>query len=53
MTRVFILLAATGFASACMSSGPAMDNGSQVTPEESVSQPTDGLDNETTAGMDS
>ncbi len=51
MTRLILLLAATGFASACMSNGPAMDPSPQATTQQSLNEPTDGLDNETTGGI--
>lgn len=52
MTRIFLLLAATGFAAACMSSGPSTDMDPEATSGEAVSEPTDGIDNETTDSME-
>lgn len=50
MTRVFALLAATGFVAACMSNGTSTETSTTMNPNEStvdsVAEPTDGFDNE-------
>lgn len=48
MTRIFLLLAATGFAAACMSSGSSTEMEPSTSSDAVAAEPTDGLDNETT-----
>jgi hypothetical protein len=53
MMRAFVLLAATGFAAACMSSGPTTEPDPTAVPERSVAEPTDGIENETSVESES